>query len=85
VWVGFYWFVYGLLAMTQYPKTSKLGWRRRRSPSVSKEYAMTVMRIEIPAKKTEMFTWVVSGLQDSRVEFEAKYDEEEKQWVINLL
>ena len=46
---------------------------------------MKVMRIEIPAKKTEMFTWVVSGLQDSRVEFEAKYDEEEKQWVINLM
>ena len=43
---------------------------------------MTVMRIQIPAKKTEMFTWVVSGLQDSRVEFEAKYDEEEKEWCV---
>ena len=44
-----------------------------------------VMTIEIPASKTEMFTWVISGLQDARVEFESKYDEDGKRWFIELL
>ena len=44
-----------------------------------------IMTIEIPARKTEMFTWVISGLQDARVEFKSKYDEDEKRWFIELL
>ncbi|MEK9805912.1 MAG: hypothetical protein VW551_06440 [Euryarchaeota archaeon] len=44
-----------------------------------------IMTIEIPARKTEMFTWVISGLQDARVEFESRYDEDEKKWFIELL
>ena len=44
-----------------------------------------IMTIEIPARKTEMFTWVISGLQDARVEFESKYYEDEKAWFIELL
>ena len=41
------------------------------------------MTIEIPAKKTEMFTWVISGLQDARAEFESRYDEDEKNGLLN--
>ena len=44
-----------------------------------------IMTIEIPARKTEMFTWVISGLQDARVEFKSKYGEDEKRWFIELL
>ena len=44
-----------------------------------------IMTIEIPARKTEMFTWVISGLQDARVEFESRCDEDEKKWFIELL
>ena len=44
-----------------------------------------IMKIEIPARKTEMFTWVISGLQDARVEFESRYDEDKKKWFIELL
>ena len=44
-----------------------------------------VMCITIPAKKTDMFSWVVSELSSSRTEFNAIYNVEEQQWEIELI
>ncbi len=44
-----------------------------------------VMFITIPARKTDMFAWVVSELSSSRTEFNATFNVEEKQWEIELI
>ncbi len=44
-----------------------------------------VMFITIPARKTDIFAWVVSELSSSRTEFNATFNVEEKQWEIELV